>query len=94
MVGVGRPKFAAWMEPFRHGFTNPTWQHVLVLIAGAILSPGRRTVAAALRVTGLDIPYPAPKLEEYHLPSVDRILDAIARLQWDDEVVVGGGRGA
>jgi len=42
------------MEPFRHGFTNPTWQHVLVLLAGAILSPGRRTVAAALRVTGLD----------------------------------------
>jgi hypothetical protein len=54
MAGVGRPKLAAWMEPFRQGFTNPTWQHVLVLIAGAILSPGRRTVAAALRVTGLD----------------------------------------
>jgi hypothetical protein len=54
MGDVGRPKLAAWMEPFRHGFTNPTWQHVLVLLAGAILSPGRRTVAAALRVTGLD----------------------------------------
>ena len=54
MAGVGRSKLAAWMEPFRQGFTNPTWQHVLVLIAGAILSPGRRTVAAALRVTGLD----------------------------------------
>src|SRR5947199_3967284 len=54
MAGVGRAKLAAWMEPFRHGFTNPTWQHVLVLIAVAILSPGRRTVAAALRVTGLD----------------------------------------
>src|SRR5947199_1363997 len=54
MAGVGRSKLAAWMEPFRHGFSNPTWQHVLVLIAGAILSPGRRTVAAALRVTGLD----------------------------------------
>jgi hypothetical protein len=54
MAGVGRPKLAAWMEPFRQSFTNPTWQHVLVLIAGAILSPGRRTVAAALRVTGLD----------------------------------------
>jgi hypothetical protein len=54
MAGVGRPKLAAWMEPFRQGFTDPTWQHVLVLIAGAILSPGRRTVAAALRVTGLD----------------------------------------
>ena len=54
MAGVERSKLAAWMEPFRQGFTNPTWQHVLVLIAGAILSPGRRTVAAALRVTGLD----------------------------------------
>ena len=54
MAGVERSKLAAWMEPFRQSFTNPTWQHVLVLIAGAILSPGRRTVAAALRVTGLD----------------------------------------
>jgi pyruvate dehydrogenase E1 component beta subunit len=43
--------------------------------------------APVLRVTGFDIPYPPPKLEEHHLPSVDRILDAIARLQWDDEVV-------
>ncbi|MFD8500613.1 alpha-ketoacid dehydrogenase subunit beta [Amycolatopsis sp. NPDC059657] len=42
--------------------------------------------APILRVTGLDIPYPAPKLEEHHLPSVDRILDTMARLQWDDEV--------
>jgi pyruvate dehydrogenase E1 component beta subunit len=40
--------------------------------------------APILRVTGLDIPYPPPGLEQHHLPSVDRILDAIARLQWDD----------
>ncbi|HXB48315.1 MAG TPA: alpha-ketoacid dehydrogenase subunit beta [Streptosporangiaceae bacterium] len=40
--------------------------------------------APILRVTGLDIPYPPPKLETYHLPTTDRILDAIARLQWDD----------
>jgi pyruvate dehydrogenase E1 component beta subunit len=40
--------------------------------------------APILRVTGLDIPYPPPKLEHYHLPTADRILDAIARLQWDD----------
>ncbi len=38
------------------------------------------------RVTGFDIPYPPPKLEHHHLPGVDRILDTIARLQWDDEV--------
>jgi len=39
--------------------------------------------APVLRVTGLDIPYPPPHLEQYHLPSTDRILDAIARLAWD-----------
>ncbi|MDQ6850322.1 MAG: alpha-ketoacid dehydrogenase subunit beta [Actinomycetota bacterium] len=49
--------------------------------------------APILRVTGYDIPYPPPKLEEHHLPGVDRILDAIARLQWDDEAVVGNGYG-
>lgn len=41
--------------------------------------------APVLRVAGLDIPYPPPKLEHVHLPGVERILDAIARLQWDDE---------
>jgi 2-oxoisovalerate dehydrogenase E1 component beta subunit len=40
--------------------------------------------APIMRVTGFDIPYPPPKLEKYHLPTADRILDAIARLQWGD----------
>jgi 2-oxoisovalerate dehydrogenase E1 component beta subunit len=40
------------------------------------------------RVTGFDIPYPPPMFEEHHLPSVDRILDAIDRLQFDDTVAV------
>ncbi len=40
--------------------------------------------APVLRVAGFDIPYPPPHLEEYHLPSVDRILDAIDRLQWQE----------
>jgi 2-oxoisovalerate dehydrogenase E1 component beta subunit len=40
--------------------------------------------APVLRVTGLDIPYPPPHLERYHLPSTDRILDAIARLHWEE----------
>src|SRR4029077_14402827 len=40
--------------------------------------------APILRVTGRDIPYPPPRLEEHHLPTVDRILDAAARLPWDD----------
>ncbi|SFW69486.1 alpha-ketoacid dehydrogenase subunit beta [Amycolatopsis australiensis] len=46
--------------------------------------------APVLRVTGLDIPYPAPKLERHMLPDVDRILDTISRLQWDDTPVVAG----
>ncbi|MEV4641412.1 alpha-ketoacid dehydrogenase subunit beta [Actinoplanes sp. NPDC049548] len=41
--------------------------------------------APVLRVTGFDIPYPPPKLEHAHLPTVDRILDAVDRLQFDDE---------
>jgi len=40
--------------------------------------------APVRRVTGFDIPYPPPKLERFHLPSVNRILDAVDTLQWDD----------
>ncbi len=40
--------------------------------------------APVLRVTGFDIPYPPPLLEQHHLPNVDRILDAVDRLLWDD----------
>ncbi|WP_330700715.1 transketolase C-terminal domain-containing protein, partial [Mycobacteroides abscessus] len=40
--------------------------------------------APVLRVSGYDIPYPAPRLERWYLPSTDRILDAVDRLQWDD----------
>nr|WP_245908177.1 alpha-ketoacid dehydrogenase subunit beta [Pseudosporangium ferrugineum] len=36
------------------------------------------------RVTGLDIPYPPPKLEAFHLPGADRILDAVDDLQWEE----------
>ncbi|WP_426183315.1 alpha-ketoacid dehydrogenase subunit beta [Microbacterium sp. TWP3-1-2b2] len=33
-----------------------------------------------LRVTGHDIPYPPAKLEKFHLPDLDRILDAVDRV--------------
>jgi len=38
--------------------------------------------APIARVTGLDIPYPPPHLEHLHLPNADRILDAVASLEW------------
>jgi 2-oxoisovalerate dehydrogenase E1 component beta subunit len=41
--------------------------------------------APVLRVAGFDIPYPPPMLEHAHLPGVDRILDTVDRLQFDDE---------
>lgn len=34
--------------------TRPTWTNALLLIAGAILAPGKRTVTAALRILGRD----------------------------------------
>ncbi|WGH82219.1 transketolase C-terminal domain-containing protein [Auritidibacter ignavus] len=37
-----------------------------------------------LRVTGFDIPYPPPMLEAHQVPDVDRILDALDELQWED----------
>ncbi|MGP4115096.1 alpha-ketoacid dehydrogenase subunit beta [Streptomyces sp. 4N509B] len=40
--------------------------------------------APVLRVAGFDIPYPPPKLEHAHLPAVDRVLDAVDRLQYDE----------
>jgi 2-oxoisovalerate dehydrogenase E1 component beta subunit len=41
--------------------------------------------APVLRVTGFDIPYPPPIIERFHLPCVGRVLDAVARLQWNDD---------
>ncbi|MEO8907932.1 MAG: alpha-ketoacid dehydrogenase subunit beta [Microbacteriaceae bacterium] len=40
--------------------------------------------APVRRVTGFDIPFPPPKLEKYYLPGIDRVLDAVDALQWDD----------
>ena len=47
------PALAAWLSVFRPCFTAPVWNHVLVLLTGAVLAPGKRTVTQALRVMGL-----------------------------------------
>lgn len=39
--------------------------------------------APVLRITGFDVPYPAPKLEEFYLPTPDRILDALDKWEWE-----------
>ncbi|MDQ2802268.1 MAG: transposase [Pseudomonadota bacterium] len=64
------------MQPFSESFTTPTWQHVLVLVVGAMLTPGRRTVAAALRVTGLD--------QDSHFTNYHRVLN---RNRWSSRAI-------
>lgn len=39
--------------------------------------------APILRVTGYDLPYPPPMLEEHYLPTADRVLAALATWEWD-----------
>src|SRR5215467_8900195 len=43
----------AFLAPFAPLFSRPVWRHVQVLLAGAILAPGRRMVSSALRAVGL-----------------------------------------
>ena len=39
--------------------------------------------APILRITGFDVPYPSPKLEEYYLPTAERVLDALESWDWE-----------
>ena len=41
------------LAPFAPLFSERVWEHVQLLLAGAILAPGKRTVASALRAVGL-----------------------------------------
>jgi hypothetical protein len=41
------------LTPFAPLFSKRVWQHVRLLLAGAMLAPGKRTVASALRAVGL-----------------------------------------
>ena len=47
--------------------------------------------SAPLRVTGHDVPYPPAKLEKYHLPDLDRLLDAVDRVLDRPNSLTGAG---
>ena len=66
------PILVSWLAVFRPCFTAPVWNHVLVLVGGAILAPGKRTVTQALRVMGL-----ADK------PGFGRYHEVLNRARWD-----------
>src|SRR5215204_3713924 len=42
------------LAPFAPLFSKRVWQNAQLLLIGAILAPGRRTVSSALRAMGLD----------------------------------------
>ena len=57
------PILATWLSVFRPCFTRPVWNRILVLVAGAVLAPGKRTVTRVLRVMGLA---DEPSFRRYH----------------------------
>jgi hypothetical protein len=59
------------LTPFRSAFTRPTWQRVVQLIEGTLLTHGNRTVTAALRAVGLQ--------EERHF---NRFHHVLSRARW------------
>lgn len=60
-------EFISFILPFASLFSKRTWHSALVLIAGAILAPGKRTVSAGLRVMGLS--------QERHFQNYHRVLN-------------------
>jgi DDE superfamily endonuclease len=53
----------ALLAPFAPHFSRRVWHHALVLVAGVLLAPQRRTVAAALQAAGLA---QTKRFERYH----------------------------
>src|SRR5690348_10084098 len=62
MLTLPNPIIAVLM-PFMSLFSRSVFAHAQVLLLGAILTPGRRTVASALRVMGLS---QTPNFPTYH----------------------------
>jgi len=56
-------KIVAILATFASLFSRPVFRHVQVLLVGAILTPGQRTVANALRVMGL---HQEKQFQKYH----------------------------
>ena len=62
MLHLPRPIIKV-LHPFATVFRERTWEHAQVLLVGAILAPGQRTVTAALRIMGLSH---EPHFQNYH----------------------------
>src|SRR5262245_40975323 len=65
------PEMIVLLAPFAQLFSDRVWLHAQVLVVGAMLAPGKRTVSSCLRVMGLARESP---VTNYH-----RVLN---RAQW------------
>lgn len=65
------PEMIVLLAPFAQLFSDRVWLHAQVLVVGAILAPGKRTVSSCLRVMGL--------AWEYHFTNYHRVLN---RARW------------
>jgi hypothetical protein len=65
------PEMIVLLAPFAQLFSDRVWLHAQVLVVGAILVPGKRTVSSCLRVMGL--------AWEYHFTNYHRVLN---RAMW------------
>jgi hypothetical protein len=65
------PEMIVLLAPFAQLFSDRVWLHAQVLVLGAILTPGKRTVSRCLRVRGL--------AGEGHFTNYHRVLN---RVQW------------
>ncbi len=63
-------EFLSLMLTFAPLFSKRVWHSVLVLVVGAILAPGKRTVTAILGVMGMS--------QETHFPNYHRVLNRAA----------------
>src|SRR5919197_5643205 len=64
MARVSLPiAFSSAIGVFAPVFSRPVWPHVKVLLTGAVLAPGPRTVTAILRIMGRSA---APDFQTYH----------------------------
>ena len=67
--------YCTLISGFAQVFSKRVWRHTQVLLIGAILAPGKRTVTSVLRVMGLS--------DERHFQNYHRVL---SRAVWSSLV--------
>jgi hypothetical protein len=69
-------EYTTILTSFARLFSKRIWEHAQILLVGAILTPGQRTVTAALRIMGLEA--------EKHFQNYHRVLN---RARWSNLAV-------